>query len=181
MAPKRLVLRFRGRRGFTLAETMIAVSLVTLLALGGLTLTVSAVQTWNVDIARGSMENDIATSMRMVTEELRPAVSVVVDPDGQGLTYWLPLQDDEGNIPLPLRSDGVGRRIFRSTGGDELRITGRSRPIARDLAPAAEGDRLFTFRASNRAIVIVLTCRFSTGQQTLTTTKTEVVSLRNYR
>jgi hypothetical protein len=42
---------------------------------------------------------------------MRQAMNVTVDPNGQGLSYILPLQDDTGTDVIPIQTDGNTRRI----------------------------------------------------------------------
>ena len=121
----------RSNGGFTLLETVTAISVFTLLSFGGLSLLTAAINSWQRDTARASLEADTGAAMRQITDVLRPAVSVMPDVNGQGLTYYLPLRS---GTPLravyPLVTDGVARRIWRGTDG-RYYITGRNRPLVK--------------------------------------------------
>lgn len=169
----------RSQRGFTLIETITAMGVFTLLCIGGLGLLVSAANSWNQDYDRASADTDTGLAMRMIVDELRPSISVMVDTNGQGLTYWRPRRDSAGHLVVPLQSDGVARRIWRSASGDSLLITGRNRALVSSLTPASGTNRLFTLLPSGKAIAVNIACTVRTTSGTFQNGKSEMVRLRN--
>ncbi len=165
----------RRRRGATIIETVTAVSIFALLSLGGLGLLVGGVNSWNRDFARGSQETDVSQTLRRVEDALRSACQVQVDPDGLGITYFLPVRDAQGRPVLPIQSDGTARRIWRAPDGT-LRMTGFNRPLLRNL-PA--DSPVFTTTSSQRAVTVSLRTSTSDGRSNWTAARTVVVQIRN--
>ncbi len=168
----------KAKGGFTLVESMTAVTIFSLLSFSGLSLVTTAINSWNRDVTRATLENETGHTMRRVVDVLRSSVSVVVDTNGQGLTYYLPLKSG-GRVVLPLQTDGVARRIWRSTDGKKLYMTGYTRPFSKYLTPGSTSNVLFALRPSGKAVVVTLASSYNNGRETLATSKSEVVRLRN--
>lgn len=169
----------RSKAGFTLVEILIAMSIFALLSIGGLGILIQGINSWNRDFARASVETDTGLAMRKITAALRPAINVTVDSNGQGISYNAPLLDSNGNVVLPIQSDGTQRRIYRSADGSSLYMTGTNRPLLSSLAAASNSYNIFAALQSGKAVVVNLISTASTGQEQFTSSKTEVVDLRN--
>lgn len=178
-----------GQRGFTLLETLTATSLFSIMLLGGVTLMLNGVSSYERDITRTSAEADVGRAIRVISEQLRQAVTVTVDSGGQGLTYTLPARQSDGSLVVPITSDGISRRIYRTANGRHLAIDGmnqtstplRTLILVEDLAPVSVTGPLFNLSLTNRALTIGISSRVSTGQETFTPRKTEIVKIRNNR
>lgn len=177
------------RRGFTLLETLTATSLFTVMLLSGVSLMLNGVSSYERDITRTSAEADVGRAIRIISEQVRQAVTVTVDLDGQGLTYTLPARQTDGSLVVPITSDGITRRIYRTANGQHLAIDGmnqkstplRTQIIVEDLAPANVTGPLFSISMTNRALTMGIASRVTTGQETFTPRKTEIVKIRNSR
>lgn len=178
-----------GRRGFTLLETLTATSLFSVMLLSGVTLMLNGVSSYERDVTRTSAEADVGKAIRVISEQLRQAVTVTVDTDGQGLTYTLPARQGNGSLVVPITSDGITRRIYRTANGQRLAIDGMNQTstplrtfiLVEDLAPADVTGPLFNLSPTNRALTIGISSRVTTGQETFTPRKTEIVKIRNNR
>lgn len=172
--------RLSHRRGFTLLESTIAISLITVLSLGGVSLTLSAISSWNKDVAQGTLETEVGLAIRQIADELRPAVSIMVDTDGMGLTYWLPAHEADGTLTIPLQTDGVERRLEVDSRGEKLYIDGRTRPVLTGL-DLPIGARLFSLRPGHKALEIRIESSTTADGKTYRSYRTEIISLRNYQ
>ncbi|MEI6914155.1 MAG: type II secretion system protein [Armatimonadota bacterium] len=168
-----------ARSGFTLVETLTAMSIFTMLTFGGLSLVVASVNAYSRDFSRVSMETDIGQAFRRLDDGLREACAVTVDANGQGLTYYYPVKytgaDGKLHYRLPITSDGVARRLYKSE--NRLVWTDNSRPLAKNLTTGSA--RLFTLQSSGKAVLITLSVTSTTGKETFTNAKSYVVRLRN--
>ncbi|MCC6483208.1 MAG: prepilin-type N-terminal cleavage/methylation domain-containing protein [Armatimonadetes bacterium] len=176
---KQLLSHWRSRCGFTLIETMTAMTVFTMLAFGGLSLVVAAVNTYSRDFGRAVVETDTAQAIRRIDEGLREAYSVQVDADGMGLTFYYPQTyvDATGkHYTAPLVSDGIARRLYKS--GNRLIWSLNSRPLLTNMQTSG-GARIFTLQPSGHALLVSLSASTSTGRETFASTKTGVIQLRN--
>jgi hypothetical protein len=110
------------RRGVTLLETVSAAGLSTLALFGATMLFISGSMSWIRGGGRIDAESTTNRAVREVSRELREAMAVTVDANGQGLTYRLPVKDGNGSYTNPITWDGVTRRIELQ--GTKLVITG---------------------------------------------------------
>lgn len=173
---KSAIARIRhSRRGATVIEMVTAVSIFTLLSLGGLGLLVGGANSWNRDFARGSQETDVTQALRRVEDALRFACEVQVDTNGLGITYFFPVRDAQGRPLLPIQSDGTARRIWRAADGT-LRMTGFNRPLLRNVPADAP---IFSATTSQRAVRVALRTSTSDGRSNWTAARTVVVQIRN--
>lgn len=112
--------RNRTRRGATLVEVLVASGVSSFVLLGTLSVFVSGISSWTRGNRRIEVETQSQTVVRKVADELREAVQVTVDADGNGITYFRPRTDADGNFQINVRglpvSDGVARRFFVQNG-----------------------------------------------------------------
>lgn len=174
----RLSRRLGSRSGFTLIETLTAMTVFTMLAFGGLSLVVAAANTYSRDFGRTVIETDTSQALRRIDQGLREAYSVQVDANGLGLTFYYPASytDATGkHYTIPLESDGVARRLYKS--GNQLLWSDNTRPLLTNMPSGSA--RIFTLQASGHALLVSLSATTYTGRETFTSSKTYVVQLRN--
>lgn len=103
--------RLSKKAGMSLMEVAVAagVSAVTL----GFSVSVfmMASSSWARGENRIAGENDVRQTVRIISDELREAMWVSVDADGQGLTYRKPKKEPTGEFSIPVVWDGLDRRI----------------------------------------------------------------------
>jgi hypothetical protein len=113
-------MRTSRRRGVTLIETVVAASFSIIAITGAVMLFLSGAMAWTRGAGRIDAESKSHLAIRRISRELREAMKVVVDANGQGLTYQLPLKNQDGSYVQPLTPDNRYRRIELS--GPTLRI-----------------------------------------------------------
>lgn len=180
MATFEPILRFRSRRGFTAIELIVAISILAMVCMGGVQLMVAASNSYNQDITRLGVEQSVQVAMRQVTDALRPAISVIVDTNGEGITFYYPQKDAYGHVINYGTSDGIARRIYRGTSNtSNLYIYGRSRPIMTQLRPASASYPTFALRPSGKAVLVTIRASATSGAYSSQCNKSEVVNLRS--
>ena len=101
----------RRRLGTTLIEALMAAVLTAIVLAGALGLTVTGNLAWYRGEGNIQAESTSQDSIRVMAQDLRQAMYVAVDPNGLGLTYYLPAKDDTGTNIVPEVSDGVTYRV----------------------------------------------------------------------
>lgn len=105
-------LRTRSKKGgATLLEVLTATGLSSMLLFGALAVFLQGSASWLRGTASITVNEDAQGAVRLISQELREAMSVTVDGDGLGLSYRLPQVDGDGNYVVPAVWDGVERRI----------------------------------------------------------------------
>jgi hypothetical protein len=180
----------RCRRGFTQLETITSVGLSVLVLTGATALYFAGMFGWARGQGKIDAETGAQSAVRIVAKELREAMSVTVDVNGQGLTYVKPALDNNGNFVIPPTADGVTRRIeFQNSPPRLVMLTnGTPRVLCRGVQltdPSAAGNPAYTIFAPGagavtRSITIMLVSRRETrpGQSTWSRSR-ESVFLRN--
>jgi prepilin-type N-terminal cleavage/methylation domain-containing protein len=121
------------RRGFTLVEVLLGLSLASLMVLGSMALfagSLRSLQRTDMDV---TMTDQTSNALRKVTETLRQAVSVMITNNGRTINYRLPAYSNsvdpitgEKELIVPPVSDGVMRYYNIDFGSGTLRDqTGR--------------------------------------------------------
>jgi hypothetical protein len=110
------------RRGISLVETTIAAGLAVLTFYGATMLFLSGSMSWMRGAGKMDAEATTNRAVRQVARELREAMTVAVDANGQGLSYRLPVKDGSGTYTMPITWDGIARRIELQ--GTNLVVTG---------------------------------------------------------
>lgn len=114
----------RKFRGASLTEVLIGVAVSALIVFGGLSALVATAGGWSRGQAKIDAELEAVQAMRLIRDTLREAMLVSVDADGRGITYRLPLKDDDGNYIQPAQWDGVVRRFEVRADGKLYSING---------------------------------------------------------
>lgn len=103
--------RTTRQRGATLIELLTSATITLLVMAGAVAVLFSGSTSWARGIGKIGAESDAQMSIRVVSQQLREAMAVTVDPDGTGLTYRVPQMDAAGDYLFPITWDGVKRRI----------------------------------------------------------------------
>ncbi len=180
---------YRKRRGVSLIETVTAAFLSIFVLAGAYAALLSGSTSWIKGSGALDAEASAQRSVRKMANELRQAMSVVVDGNGLGLTYRMPLIDNNGNYTVPPVWDNVTRRIELNgtnlnivTGGSTKRLA--SGIILTDpLSTNGTGTyRIFNAGAGSvtRQVTVQLVVRKNSIKDKTTTSRNrEIVFLRN--
>ncbi|MFN8140250.1 MAG: prepilin-type N-terminal cleavage/methylation domain-containing protein [Fimbriimonadales bacterium] len=114
----------KRNRGFTLAEMMVGMFIMSMVVFFGTITLVSTLSAWEKGQSRIAAESEVGATLRHVRNQLREAMLVTVDGDGKGITYRLPVKEGDGQYRYPLTWDGVSRRFQLNSNGDFVKITG---------------------------------------------------------
>ncbi len=126
------------KRGFTLTELMVGMSMMAFVLFGLLSLLVFGLRSYQRTSVDVENTNKTAQSFRRMTETIRAAADVTVSADGMTLTYYLPKVGStdaitgEAEYQIPIVSDGVARS-FQVTGGN-LVDKSTNRVLVRNIA-----------------------------------------------
>lgn len=101
----------RKRKGHTLLEAVFAAGITAAVCIVGISTYLLGMTSWFRGTTWMSGEMTSQQAVRRVSTQLRLALSVTVDGNGQGLSYRMPLIDGNGNFVNPATWDGVNRRI----------------------------------------------------------------------
>lgn len=107
-------------RGATMIEVLTASFMTVMVVTSAIATMLYGLSSWAKGQGRIYAESDSQKAVRIMSQELREAMVVVVDSDGLGLTYRRPELDSDGTYVTPAVWDGVTRRIELS--GSNLRI-----------------------------------------------------------
>jgi len=106
------------RRGVTLIEVLVS-SFITILCLSAAVgIFLLGMATWLRGQARIDANGTSEHAVRNMSNELREAMLLTVDGNGQGITYERPAKDASGNYTVPLTWDGVTRRFYLDANGN---------------------------------------------------------------
>ncbi|RYG28531.1 hypothetical protein EON81_28345 [bacterium] len=177
--------RSRRRRGFSLAEVVLAAGISTMVLIAGVGLFLTGMRSWisgeaNMDVSANSQR-----SLRFVSDELREAMSITVNTPTK-VTYVLPKRESDGTFTNPMVGDGITRTIQLTgtnlvlTAGSVSRVVARS-VLARE--PSAASDyAIFTTPPGTVSRSLTLKLVASTpgvGGQAVVERSRETVFLRN--
>mgnify|MGYP001440992990 FL=1 len=173
-------------RGATMVEVSVAAVIGTMVLGTALTLFVAGAGMWVHGSEMVEAEGQSRQAIRVITDQLRQAMVVAVDANGQGATYRLPTRDASGIFSSPPVWDGVTRRIFHNSGSIVIQEGAASRTICRNVVlqdPDNGGANYRIFTTPPTAIfrevsVRVVTRRIAQGR-TYLGRKRETVYLRN--
>jgi hypothetical protein len=183
--------RVSGRRvrGVTLPEALFAAFLTAVILTFTLSLYVTGMMAWLRGEGNILSETGSDVAIRVVANEMRQAMNVVVDANGNGLTYNLPLQAN-GTDVIPISTDGVTRRIELDGSSLNMLANGAvTRTICKGVIltdPLSPGGtqayKIFTPSAGSitRSITVEVANRASSYQaETISARNRETIFLRN--
>ena len=104
------------KKGFTIIEVLITSLISTMVLMAALSMFVMGSANWARGESAIDVESNSRQGVRRICNELREALYVSIDSDGQGLTYRKPVKDTNGDFVLPITWDGYDRRIYYSSG-----------------------------------------------------------------
>lgn len=184
--------RSRRRRGLTTLELLVASTLTSLILFGAVGTLLTSMTSWYRGAGKIAAESGAQQAVRTVSSELRAAMQVEIDTDGQGLTYRLPLLDENGDCALPAQWDGVERRIELDLGAQPPALlmgaaSGDMRVICRDVIardPYRTGGEYRLFTPGEGATVRQVTVKIATstigaGDEETCSRIRETIYLRN--
>jgi len=177
------------QKGATLMETLTAATLTTMVLFTGVMVLISGMNSWAQGQGRINAEMQSQRSIREVSNQLRQAMSVIVDADGMGVTYRLPQVDGNGSFIVPAAWDGVFRRFDISNGNLRLTEGGAIRTICKNVIltdPKSPGGASayvpFTkgIGAITRQVTVMIATRWNGKRdQYVTSRARETIYLRN--
>ena len=177
----------RRLRGVTLIEAVLA-SVITAVALAtALGTYMIGMMAWYRGEGNITAESGFHAAVTIISNELRQAEGVVVDPNGMGLTYELPAMDDTGTMIAPMQADGIQRRIELDGTTLNMWVNGAQRTLCTNVVltdPNASGGgyyQIFTPGSGStvrQVTVMVVTQAGSYGSETVTSRNRETIFLR---
>ena len=129
--------RRRDRRGFTVLETVLAVLLLSLVVLAGLSMTTASSHYFQGTLGAAQAESSVTYAARLIESELNKARTYQISADGQSISYY------NNNTAYPPGQDLTEHRFYRS--GTSLMWTGRTRPLLTDVPTTDNGATLVLF------------------------------------
>jgi hypothetical protein len=179
----------RINRGATLVEVTFAAALSTVVLFGAISSFLSGMTSWARGQGRIDAENGSQRATRQIARELRQAMSVVVDADGNGLTYRMPAMDTGGSFKMPVIWDNVTRRIYVSNNSIYVSGGGTARRLCTGVigtdpqSPGGTGSyKLFTAGSGSitRSLsVMVVSRQIADKNNTAVSRSRETIFLRN--
>lgn len=108
------------KQGVTLVEALVS-SVVTVMTLGtAASVYIASMGSWYQGTGKITAELQSRQAMRLICSELAESMDVVVDADGQGITFHKPGKDSNGDFQTDVNgqpeSDGINRRIYLNQG-----------------------------------------------------------------
>ena len=183
----------RRTRGSTLVE-MLVTSVITVMAIGTAgSVWVAGATSWYKGAGKIDAETQSRSAVKLICTELAEAMDVVVDANGQGITFHKPGKDGNGDYTTDVTgqptSDGINRRIYLESGKLIYNAGNGLRPLARNVIttdPLSTGGnqpyKIFTggLGAITRQVtVMVVTQTTGARQEVVKARKRETVFLRN--
>ena len=117
----------------TLVEVSSAATITIMVLTAALSICIYGLSGFFKGQARVDAESASEVSIRKIAIELRDAMSVTIDSNGNGITYTKNTLDGSGNIVVPPTSDGVTRRIALSGSNIVLTSGSTTRTLARNV------------------------------------------------
>lgn len=152
--------RRRRVRGVTLIETLMAAIITGLTLTTGVSLLIVGLLGWYRGQGQIKAEEDSHTALRIAISELRQAMSVSVDANGLGISYYLPEQDNTGTDLVPETSDGVLRRIELDGSTFNMIANGNTRTLCTDVTltdpNSSEAYKVFTPGAGTTTLAVTI-------------------------
>lgn len=182
-------MKIKRIRGATMIEVLTASFMTVMVVTTAVATMLYGLSSWAKGQGRIYAETDSQKAIRLISMELREAMSVIVDGDGLGLSYRRPQLDVNGNYITPAVWDNVNRRIELS--GSTLRIVtdGQARTICTGVVltdPLTSGGTgtYRVFQAPAGAITRQITVQVVTRRNTYKTMQSysrsrETIFLRN--
>lgn len=183
-------LKKRKQRGHTLVEVLTAASMSVVVLFAVVLSLLTGMQSWARGQGKINAEVSSQATIRMISQELRQAMSVTVESSGNALEYRLPQKDGSGDYVVPATWDGIIRKIRYVSDGEtghiELGPVSNLRTICEDVSLVdpltSTSYKLFT--AGDGSITRQLTVQIvaktlGSGNKKVTSRTRETIYLRN--
>lgn len=121
------------RRGVTMTEVLVASTISVLVAGGAVAALMMGSYSWIKGQSSLNADSSAERAVRRISAELREAMTVTPDVDGQGLEYRLPTKDNTGAFTSPITWDGVTRRIALQSGQITISAGASVRVLAKNV------------------------------------------------
>ncbi len=173
--------------GGSMVEVSVAAVIGTMVLGTALTLFIAGAGMWVRGSEMVEAESQSRQAIRVISDQLRQAMVVVVDNNGQGVTYRLPTRNaTTGVFNVPAVWDGVNRRMYHSSGNIILQEDASTRVICRNVVlqdPDNGGANYTVFSAPAVALIREVTVQIVTRRtrqgRSYLGRKRETVYLRN--
>ncbi len=179
-------MRHRRIRGTTLMEVIISAGIGTLVMTASMSIFFFGMNSWYRGQGRIEAEGSANQAIRAMTAELREALSLTIDSDGQGVTYQLPTKNTDGSYVVPMTSDGVSRRIALVSGNVLLTVGTSSRTMVRNVITTdPTSNAAYTVFSTSSSVIVrqlnilLVTRRATVKTETYTNRTRETIYLRN--
>lgn len=172
----------------SLVEVLTAATIGTMTLFAALSIFISGMMSWAKGTASIDAETQSRQAVRVISDQLREAMGVVIDSNGMGITFSLPKKNSSDEFIVPLEWDGVSRRIYHSNGNMILQVGSNTRVIARnvittDPTMGSASYKIFTAPSGNvllRQVNVKVVTRVTDSNQTARVgKKREQIFLRN--
>lgn len=121
------------RRGATMIEVVVGSGISVVTLVGGVGCFMAGMMSWMKGVGAMDSISKSQDSIKLMSQQLREAMSVTISDNGATVTYKIPSKDQSGSYVLPLASDGVTRQ-FKLVNGTLSQITdGNSRVVAANV------------------------------------------------
>jgi hypothetical protein len=152
----------RRRRGATMIEVVVGAGVSVVTLIGGVGCFMAGMMSWMKGVGAMDSISKSQESVKMVSQQLREAMSVKITDSGNVVTYSLPAKNGSGEYALPLISDGIIRKFVLSNGSLTHQVGPNSRVIADHVLDndPNTGSPYTVFEANNgtvtRQVIITL-------------------------
>jgi hypothetical protein len=123
----------RRRRGATLLEVVTGAGISAFTLIGGVGCFIAGMMSWLKGVGSMDAISKSQNSVKLISQQLREAMSVTLNADGTKVTYELPQKDVSGSYVLPLASDGVSRSFYVQNGNLIQTTGGSSRTVTNNI------------------------------------------------
>jgi Tfp pilus assembly protein PilW len=167
----------RRRRGFSIVEIMVGLTLLTMTLIGVVALFIGGFRSYYRTSAKVELAQKNAQGIRLVSDSLKSAMNVAVSADGKTITYNLPLKSvtpdpttGEREFIDPLVSDGINRTFTvdiagRLTDGTARTFVSKIASIDPDPASSTYNQTYQPFTLTAAGSIKTLTINLITSQR----------------
>lgn len=152
----------RRKRGATLLEVVTGASLSAFTLVGGVACFIAGMMSWLKGVGAMDSISKSQDSVKLMSQQLREAMTVSISTDSYTVTYSLPKKDESGSYILPLVTDGVTRQFSVSNGNLTQTIGSTTRTVTKNVLTTdpATNSTYSVFTANNgditRQVIITL-------------------------
>jgi type II secretory pathway pseudopilin PulG len=157
----------RGRLGFSLAEVVTVIGIMSLVVAGACSLLVHSSQTSDKTQTQDQVDSGVALAAEQVSQRLMEARTNAIDADGMGISYSYPALNTDGTYTSSSKAtDSTSHRLYVSNGklycSDDT-----NKPVLTDI-PANDPEtgaalQVFSNGTSGKFIVVRLAASRTTS------------------